>query len=259
MPIQKPSNSIKTGDIIELGVHRLLVGDARDIDKVKELVKDSNINLILTDPPYGVDYVASKAGFTQDLAKPKTIANDQLQSESEYIKFTEDWLKPILPSLAKKNSIYIFNSDKMIFALRQAMINVGVYFSQLLIWIKNNSVVGRLDYLPMHELIAYGWYGTHAFKKSKDKSILACPKPHKSSKHPTQKPISLLRRIILNSSSIGDVIYDPFGGSGSTLIAAEMTKRQCLMVETDIEYCETIINRYYELTDRNQTYGLKKS
>lgn len=251
MQTQKQSSSIKCGDIIELGVHRLLVGDARDSEKVKELIGDCKINLILTDPPYGVDYVASKAGFTQDLAKPKTIANDQLQSEEEYIKFTEDWLKPILPLLAKKNSIYIFNSDKMIFALRQAMKNVGVYFSQLLIWIKSNSVIGRLDYLPMHELIAYGWFGTHSFKKSKDKSILVCPKPHRSSRHPTQKPISLLRRIILNSSNIGDVIYDPFCGSGSLLLSAEMTKRRCFMVETDEEYCQVIIDRFNKLINKD--------
>ena len=253
MEISKSNKSIKRGEIIELGLHRLLFGDSRDVDKVKELIGGNKINLILTDPPYGVDYIASKESFTQNLGKPKEIANDQLQSEEEYIKFTEDWLKAILPHSAKKNSIYIFNSDKMIFALRQAMKNVGIYFSQLLIWIKSNSVVGRLDYLPMHELVAYGWFGTHSFKKSKDKSIIFCPKPNKSKLHPTMKPVSLLRRLILNSTNINDVIYDPFGGSGSTLISAEMTKRQCLMVETDEEYCQTIIKRYYELTNRNKS------
>lgn len=251
METSKLNKLIKRGDIIQLGIHRLLFGDARDVDKVKELIGYKKINLILTDPPYGVDYVASKAGFSQSLGKPKEIANDQFQSEDEYIKFTEDWLKPALPYLAKKNSIYIFNSDKMIFALRQAMKNIGIHFAQLIIWLKSNVVVGRLDYLPMHELIAYGWFGTHTFKKSKDKSILFCPKPNRSKLHPTMKPISLLRQIILNSSSVGDIIYDPFGGSGSTLIASEMTKRQCLMVETDEEYCNTIIKRYYELANRN--------
>lgn len=245
METSKPNKSIKRGDIIQLGIHRLLFGDSRDVDKVKELIGNDKVNLILTDPPYGVDYIASKESFSQNLGKPKEIANDQIQSEADYIKFTEDWLKAVLPYSAKKNSIYIFNSDKMIFALRQAIENVGIYFSQLLIWVKSNSVVGRLDYLPMHELIAYGWFGTHSFKKSKDKSILFCPKPNKSKLHPTMKPVSLLRRLILNSTNINDVIYDPFGGSGSTLIAAEMTKRQCLMVETDEEYCQTIIKRYY--------------
>ncbi len=247
MQIQKQKNLIKRGNIIQLGNHRLLFGDARDTEKVKELIGNDKINLVLTDPPYGVGYVESKSGFKQGLAKPKKIENDQLQSESEYIKFSEDWLRAVIPYLAKKNSIYIFNSDKMIFALRQAMKNMNIYFSQLLIWIKNHSVVGRLDYLPMHELIAYGWFGTHIFRKSKDKSLLFCPKPNKSKIHPTIKPLSLLRRIILNSSNIGDVVYDPFGGSGSTLLSAEMTKRKCLMIETDKEYCQTIIKRFNKL------------
>ncbi|MFA6514386.1 MAG: site-specific DNA-methyltransferase [Patescibacteria group bacterium] len=249
MKIQK----IKRGDIIQLGEHRLLFGDSRDQEKIKELIGNSKINLILSDPPYGIDYVASKSGFSQSLGKPKDIANDQLQSEDEYIKFTEDWLKVILPYLDRKNSIYIFNSDKMIFALRQAMKNIGIYFSQLLIWAKSNAVIGRLDYLPMHELIAYGWFGTHSFKKSKDKSILFCPKPSKSKLHPTIKPLSLLRRLILNSTNIGDVVYDGFGGSGSTLMAAEMIGRKCLMVETDEEYCQTIINRYYRLKNISES------
>ncbi len=249
MKIQK----IKRGDIIQLGEHRLLFGDSRDQEKIKELIGNSKINLILSDPPYAINYVASKSGFSQSLGKPKDIANDQLQSEDEYIKFTEDWLKVILPYLDRKNSIYIFNSDKMIFALRQAMKNIGIYFSQLLIWAKSNAVIGRLDYLPMHELIAYGWFGTHSFKKSKDKSILFCPKPSKSKLHPTIKPLSLLRRLILNSTNIGDVTYDGFGGSGSTLIASEMTGRKCLMVETDEEYCQTIINRYYRLKNISES------
>lgn len=251
MPIQKLKKSIKRGDIIQLGNHRLLFDDARNIEKINELVGKDKINLILTDPPYGVDYVASKNGFKQNIAKPKDIANDQLQSEEKYIHFTSDWLSAIIPHLAKKNAIYIFNSDKMIFALKQAMKNVGVYFSQLLIWVKNNAVIGRLDYLPMHELIAYGWFGSHSFKKSKDKSILCCPKPNKSKNHPTSKPVSLLRRLILNSSSIGDIIYDGFGGSGSSLISAEMTNRKCLMVESDEEYCLSIIERFHKLTNTN--------
>jgi DNA modification methylase len=249
MQIQKQKKSIKLGDIIELGPHRLLCGDASDIDSVKKLIGEDKINLVLTDPPYAIAYVESKAGFSQNLAKPKEIENDHLQTEEEYIKFSEKWLKVLLPFLENKNTIYIFNSDKMIFALRQAMINVGLYFSQLLIWVKSNAVIGRLDYLPQHELIAYSWYGKHAFRKSKDKSILFCPKPTRSKLHPTQKPISLLRRLILNSSKIGDVVFDPFGGSGSTLIACLQTKRKCLMIEIDPEYCKTIIGQYYEIND----------
>jgi DNA modification methylase len=249
MEIQKPKKSIKRGEIIELGQHRLLCGDSSDIENVKKLIGNNKVDIIITDPPYGVAYVESKADFTQDLANPKEIQNDQLQSEDEYTEFTEKWIKAVLPFLSKKNSIYIFNSDKMLFALKKAMTNTKVYFSQLLIWIKSNSVIGRLDYLPQHELIAYGWHGTHLFNKSKDKSVLFCPKPHKSSLHPTIKPTSLLRRLILNSSKTGNIIYDPFGGSGSTLIACENTKRKCFIAEIDPEYCETIIRRYNEIKD----------
>lgn len=249
MQTPKQEKLIKLGDIIELGPHRLLCGDSSDINSVKKLIGEDKIDLVLTDPPYGVAYTESKAGFSQSLAKPKEIQNDHLQSEEEYIKFSEKWLKVLIPFLNNKNTIYIFNSDKMIFALRQALINVGIYFSQLLIWIKSNAVVGRLDYLPQHELLAYSWYGRHAFKKSKDKSVLFCPKPSKSKLHPTQKPISLLRRLILNSSKVGDVVFDPFGGSGSTLITCHQTKRKCLMIEIDQEYCETIRRKYYEIND----------
>lgn len=131
------------------------------------------------------------------------------------------------------------------------MKEAGLKFSQLVIWIKNHAVIGRKDYLPMHELIAVGWYGTHIFHKGKDKSILFYPKPNKSAFHPTQKPIGLLRRLILNSSAIGDVIYDCFGGSGSTMVACEQTKRRCILVELDPEYCQTIIDRF------EKTFGIK--
>jgi DNA modification methylase len=233
--------------VIELGEHRLLYGDARDEESIKRLIGNDKIRTVLTDIPYGIDYVNSKSSFNQNIAKPRAIENDQVQSESEYIEFNEKWLKIIIPFLEKKNSVYIFNSDKMLFALREAMLRSGLYFSQLLVWIKNSAVMGRLNYLPMHELIAVGWYGTHLFRKSQDKSVLFCPKPSKSKLHPTMKPVPLLRRMILNSSDVGDVIYDPFGGSGSTLIACEHTKRKCLMVEIDKEYCQTIIERYNRL------------
>jgi DNA modification methylase len=248
MQIQKQKNLIKTGDIFQLGNHRLLCGNAKDKKKIEKFIGKDKISLILTDPPYGIDYVNSKSGFKQKLAKAKTIENDQFQSDEDYRKFTSEWLKAIKIKVEKKNSIYIFNCDKMIFALKQGMDNVGIYFSQLLIWIKSHAVVGRKDYIPQHELIAYGWLGTHTFRKSKDKSVLFAPKPNKSKLHPTMKPVSLLRKIILNSSSIDSFVYDPFGGSGSTIIACEQTKRKCLMVEMDIEYCQTIISRYEKLT-----------
>lgn len=238
---------VNTGDIFQMGDHLLLCGDATDQELVNKLLKDQYVNLVLTDPPYGVGYVENKAGFAE-LSNQKAIANDHQQTEQEYAAFTQRWIQPIIPYLAKKNSFYIFNSDKMIFALREGMQLSGIKFSQLLIWIKNHSIIGRMDYLPQHEFIAYGWYGTHEFHKSKDKSVILYPKPNKSKLHPTMKPVGLLRRLILNSSRVGDTVYDPFGGSGSTLIACEQTKRRCIMVEIEPLYCEVIINRFENLT-----------
>jgi len=240
--------SINTGDLFALGEHRLICGDATDVHIVKKLVGEQLIDVVLTDVPYGVGYVESKQDFTQSVAKQKIIANDQTQTNTEYQQFMQAWIRAVKPHLANKNSFYVFNSDKMLFALEDAFTSEGIKFAQLLIWIKNSAVVGRLDYLPQHELIAYGWHGRHKFVKSKDKSVLFYPKPNKSVLHPTMKPIGLLRRLILNSSHRGEIVYDCFGGSGSTLIACEQTKRRCLMVELDPEYCQTIIDRWQKLT-----------
>ncbi|OGJ55464.1 hypothetical protein A3D88_04365 [Candidatus Peribacteria bacterium RIFCSPHIGHO2_02_FULL_52_16] len=240
-------NTIIIGDIFQLGEHRLACGDCRDTELIKKLLGKDRIELILTDPPYAIAYVEGKRGFLGG-QHHEVIANDHEQSNEEYHAFTKDWLAAALPNMAKKNSIYIFNSDKMIFPLRSGMEAAGCKFAQMLIWLKTHAVMGRLDYLPQHEILLYGWYGTHAFRKSKDKSILIYPKPSKSVLHPTMKPVGLLRRLILNSSKIGELVYDPFGGSGSTMIAAQDTKRRCAMIEMDAKYCRVIIDRFEKHT-----------
>lgn len=241
--------SVQKYDIYKLGTHYLACGDALDSQIVEKLLKDRKVALILTDMPYGVGYVENKSGFNQ-LSKSKIIANDHAQSDEQYRTFTSGWLELVKPYLAEKNSYYLFNSDKMLFAMREGLIDSGFKFAQLLIWIKNHAVLGRLNYLPQHELIAYGWYGKHAFQKSQDKSVMFYPKPNKSPLHPTMKPVGLLRNLILNSSRIGDWVYDPFSGSGSTMIACEQTKRNCLAIELDPEYCQIIIDRYEEVTGK---------
>ena len=237
---------VKEGQIYELGDHRLLCGDCRDTGLVKELIGSSKISLILTDPPYGVSYIENKKGFCA-VKKNIRIENDDIVSEDKYCIFTGNWLSAIKPHLAIKNSFYVFNSDKMIFALKKGMQDCGFRLAQILIWIKNSQVMGRRDYLAKHELICYGWHGAHRFYKSKDKSVFFYPKPNASPLHPTTKPAGLIRRLILNSTSIGDIVYDPFCGSGSTLIACEQTKRKCLAVEIDPSYCKTIIERFKNL------------
>jgi site-specific DNA-methyltransferase (adenine-specific) len=120
----------------------------------------------------------------------------------------------------------------------------------MIIWIKQSAVVGRKDYLTQHELCVYGWYGKHKMEHPKGKSIIFHPRPSSSRLHPTMKPVALIRRLILDATKIGDIVYDPFGGSGTTLIACEQTKRRCLMIELDPEYCVTIIKRWEILTGK---------
>lgn len=244
---------IKTSDQFQLGQHRLLCADATDSQAIKNFIGDYAIKLILTDVPYGVDLVESKKGFTKSQTQHKDIANDHLQSDEAFAEFTTNWLEPVKGKLTPKNSFYIFNSDKMMFPMREALVGSGFKLSQLLVWVKTGAVIGRLDYLPQHELIAYGWYGTHEFLKSKDKSVLISPKTKKNDLHPTMKPLSILRRLILNSTRLDDIVYDPFGGSGSTLMACEQTQRSCLMVELDPHYCQVVIDRWEKLTGLKAT------
>jgi DNA modification methylase len=240
---------IQKNDLFELGSHYLACGDALNPEIIRKLIGDHKISLILTDMPYGVGYVENKSDFKR-ISKSKIIANDHEQTDQEYRVFTKGWLNLVKPYLAEKNSYYLFNSDKMLFAMREGLLEEGFKFAQLLIWIKNHAVLGRLNFLPQHELIAYGWYGKHTFQKSQDKSVLFYPKPNKSPLHPTMKPVGLLRNLILNSSKTDDLIYDPFLGSGSTLMACEQTRRRCLGIELDPEYCQVIINRFEKVTNK---------
>lgn len=245
--MSQSSNLIRYGDTFKLGDHLLLCADSRDKDLITKLVGTHKIKAVISDPPYGVAVTESKEGF-QTLAKNKVIVGDHLQSDDEYRTFSRNWIEAVIPHLERKNAFYIFNADKMVFALREGMMEAGVKFGQLLIWVKTHAVVGRLDYAPQHELIVYGWYGVHEFLKPKDKSVLLCPKPNRSKMHPTTKPLDLIRRLILNSTRIGDVVYDGFLGSGTCLLACEQTKRICIGVELDPEYCQTIIDRFEKLS-----------
>lgn len=246
LPESNQKNLIDNGDIYQIGDHILACGKAEDANLLTKQLQGRKINLVVTDPPYSCGYVEGKAGFAQ-LSNQTVIENDQVQSADGYKEFTSQWLQNVKPHLALPNSMYIFNTDKMAFSVKQAIELNGGKFSQLLIWAKNHSVVGRLDYNPQHELIVYGWIGKHAFYKSKDKSVLCYPKPQRSTLHPTMKPIPLLRHLILNSSRIGDVVWDGFGGSGSTLIACQQTRRICVMTEMSPEYCQTIIDRVQKI------------
>ena len=213
------------------------------------------ISAIVTDPPYGVDYVAGKKDFKKrigetQISKQKNIKGDEYVDDEKYAQFTRDWLDIPKEKMCKENSVYIFNADLMMCALRKGFADAGGYYSQTIIWVKDKVVIGRKDYLPQHELILYGWFGKHKFKKAKDRTVMMYPRPQRAKLHPTMKPVGLLRRLILNSTELGQWVYDPFGGSGSTLIACEHTKRRCFMVECDEEYVETTKERWERVSGR---------
>jgi DNA modification methylase len=258
----RPKRSVKLGDVWQLGDHRIACGDATDPEIVKNVIGGGIIREILTDPPYGVAYVENKAHFKEqigaNLSNTTVIQGDEIQSEEKYAEFTKKWLEVAIPYLSSYNTSYIFNSDLMICALRQGMKQAGYYYSQMIIWVKNVMVIGRKDYAPQHELIVYGWHGRHKMERAKGKSVIFYPKPHRSVLHPTMKPIGLLRQLILNSTKMGELIYDPFGGSGSTLIASEHTGRKCAMVELEPEYVATTIQRWEMLTGQEAQHIISK-
>ena len=247
-------NAISLGDVFQLGEHKLLCGDAVNADHIGKLLGTEKIKFICTDVPYGVSLVSGKKDFVKSEIKHEEIQNDHIQSDEEFKTFTQNWLKPIKDRLTDKNAFAVFNSDKMMFAMREAFLAEGFKLSQLLVWVRTGAVIGRLDYLPQHELIAYGWRGRHEFLKSQDKSVLISPKTKKNDLHPTMKNVSVLRRLILNSTRRGDVVYDCFGGSGSTLIACEQIKRRCHMVEIEPKYCQVIIDRWEKLTGQKAIF-----
>ena len=240
------ATTITTGDIYVIGNHTVACGDSREVPFVSRVLKDEQVALILTDVPYAVAYVENK--FTKGGTQHAPIANDHIQSNGEFAAFTQSWLEAVRPHLRPKNAAYAFCSDKMLFAFRDGMVDAGFRFGQLLHWIKTSSVVGRLDYAPQHETVLYFWHGAHDFMKTKDKSIIVHPKPAKNKFHPTEKPIPILQRFILNSSRIGDLVYDPFAGSGTVALAAERTKRRSVSIELESKYCQIILNRLEKAT-----------
>jgi DNA modification methylase len=240
---------INSGDIFKIGNHIVGCGDSTDKEFVSKVIGSNKIRAIITDPPYGVAYVENKKGFaTLGVKSEKVIIGDHIQSEDEYEKFTSKYLEAVVPFLTEYNTYYIFNADPMFPALRSGIKGVKYHYSQMLIWIKNQPVMSRKDYLSQYELIAYGWYGKHKMERSKSKNVIYHPRPTKSRLHPTQKPIGLLRKIIPDATRVLDTVYDPFLGSGSTAIACEHLGRKCIGIELDEAYVSIILQRLEKLT-----------
>ena len=235
--LQKPTFS-KPGDVWTLGRHRLVCGDSTKAETYEILLGDTKANLIITDPPYNVNYEGS-AG---------KIKNDNMASEKFY-QFLLDAFSCMEKALADDGSIYVFHADTEGLNFRRAFADAGFYLSGCCIWKQQSLVLGRSPYQWQHEPVLYGWKkkGKHQwYTGRKESTIWEFDKPKKNGDHPTMKPIPLLAYPIMNSSMSNAVVLDPFGGSGSTLIACEKTDRICRTIELDEKFCDVIVRRYIE-------------
>lgn len=239
---------IERGEIWQLGDHRLMCGDATCREDVDNLMGGGKADMVFTDPPYGVDY-ASKNRFLNRIAPANRIEEPILNDNIEdYYTFFSDFIGNLV--LNETNSIYVTISGQKLLQLLQAFKDKDFKMSQLLVWVKNNHVLGRQDYSNKHELIWYGWKGKHKYYGGFDTTTWEIKKPQKSELHPTMKPIPLIDIAIVNSSQKGQIVLDLFGGSGSTLIACEQRKRKCYMMEIDPYYCSVIIERWEKFTNK---------
>ena len=228
----------KPGDIWTLGRHRLICGDSTKAETYDLLMGSTKANLVITDPPYNVNYEGS-AG---------KIKNDNMADEAFY-NFLLDAYTQMHSAMADDASIYVFHADTEGLNFRRAFADAGFYLSGCCIWKKQSLVLGRSPYQWQHEPCLYGWKknGKHQwYTGRKETTIWESDKPKKNSDHPTMKPIPLLAYPIMNSSMSNSVVLDPFGGSGSTLIACEQTDRICYTVELDEKFCDVIVKRYIE-------------
>ena len=235
--LNKPCFS-KAGDIWTLGRHRLICGDSIKEETYKRLMDGKRANLVVTDPPYNVNYEGS-AG---------KIKNDNMNTDKFY-NFLLDAFSNMEKVMADDASIYVFHADTEGLNFRKAFNDAGFYLSGCCIWKKPSLVLGRSPYQWQHEPCLYGWKrkGKHQwYSGRKETTIWEFEKPKKNADHPTMKPIALLAYPISNSSMSNTLILDPFGGSGSTLIACEQTDRSCYTIELDEKFCDVIVKRYIE-------------
>ncbi len=235
--LKKPAVS-KLGDVWILGKHRLVCGDSTKAETYNVLMDGKQANLTVTDPPYNVNYEGN-AG---------KIKNDNMGNEAFY-DFLLSAFKNAESVMAKDASIYVFHADTEGLNFRKAFSDAGFYLSGTCIWKKQSLVLGRSPYQWQHEPVLFGWKksGKHNwYSDRKQTTIWEFEKPKKNKDHPTMKPVALVAYPILNSSLTNCIVLDPFGGSGSTLIACEQTDRICHMVELDEKYCDVIVNRYIE-------------
>ncbi len=228
----------QSGDIWTLGKHTLVCGDSTKEDTYAALMDGRKANLVITDPPYNVNYEGT-AG---------KIKNDNMAADKFY-QFLFDAFSNMANVMADDASIYVFHADTEGLNFRKAFADAGFYLSGCCIWKKQSLVLGRSPYQWQHEPVLYGWKkkGKHQwYTGRKESTIWEFDKPKRNGDHPTMKPVPLLAYPIRNSSMANSVVLDPFGGSGSTLIACEQTDRICLTIELDEKFCDVIVKRYIE-------------
>jgi DNA modification methylase len=233
-PVTRP------GDLWQLGTHRLLCGDATVLGDVEKVLAGSLADLCFCDPPYNVDY-AGGAGAKKD----RRILNDALGEG--FRQFLYDASVNILA--VTKGAVYICMSSSELHTLQGAFLEAGGHWSTFVIWAKNAFTLGRADYQRQYEPILYGWKkgADHYWCGARDQGdVWFVDKPVKNDLHPTMKPVELVERALRNSSKSRDIVLDPFGGSGTTLIACERAGRQARLVELDPRYCDVIVRRWQE-------------
>ena len=235
--LRKPVFS-KAGDLWMLGEHRLLCGDSTKPETYVLLMNGKKAQLVVTDPPYNVDYKGT-AG---------KIKNDKM-AEDQFEQFLLAAYSQMYECMTDDASIYVFHSDSHGLAFRKAFEEAGFYLSGCCIWKKQSLVLGRSPYQWQHEPVLFGWKkkGKHQwYTGRKESTIWEFDKPKKNADHPTMKPVALVAYPIMNSTMTGCFVLDPFGGSGSTLIACEQTGRTCYTVELDEKFCDVIVKRYID-------------
>ena len=271
------------GDIFRLGKHRLICGDSTDAKVLHILMGDQKADLLLTDPPYNVDYSSKNEALNaadKGNRVQKDIANDKMEAGA-FQEFLYKAFDNVNTYLKPGGAFYIWHAGTEGLNFKLAVQRVGWELKQILIWVKNNIVLGRQDYQWKHEPCLYGWKpgASHYFVARRDlititedepinldaltkqelkdllSGLLGLPstdihedKPLRSADHPTMKPLKLMGRLIKNSTRPGEIVLDTFGGSGSTMMAAEQLGRACYMVELDPCYIDVICKRYEELT-----------
>jgi DNA modification methylase len=235
----------RLGDIWICGQHRVLCGDATVLSDVEKLLAGELADMAFTDPPYNVNYANSAKDKLR--GKDRPILNDALGGD--FGAFLYDACVNLLT--VTKGAVYVCMSSSELDALQKAFRAAGGKWSTFVIWAKNTFTLGRADYQRQYEPILYGWKdgADHYWCGARDQGdVWFFDKPAKNDLHPTMKPIALVERAIRNSSKSRDIVLDLFGGSGTTMIAAERTERRARLVELDPKYVDVIVQRWQEAT-----------